>query len=338
MAQAIISRRGGGSGYATITFNGVSDLKKTDVAGLIAIRTYLAATTVGNYALFGGGTNYHHSTASEKYFTTVEAYNTSLTRTIPTALSQAREELAATTVGNYALFGGGYNGGSLATVDAYDTSLTRTNPTALSQARNNSAATTVGSYALFGGGESSSTVNAYNTSLTRTTPTALSQARGILAATTVGNYALFGGGDNSGSLATVDAYDTSLTRSTPTTLSQARSSLAATTVGNYALFGGGDFPSSSTVDAYNTSLTRSIPKPLSSPMNHLAATTVGDYALFGGGTNVNAYYVNNKVQVYPGTIYKLGSMSSESTSSTMQEIETTAPITGYIKIKDATIN
>ena len=64
--------------------------------------------------------------------------------------------------------------------------------------------------------------------------------------------------------------------------------------------------------------------------------------MFGGGigpsSTVDAYYVNNKVLVYPGTIYKLGSMSTESTSSTMQEIETTAPITGYIKIKDATIN
>ena len=194
---------------------------------------------------------------------------------------------------------------------------------------------------MFGGGSNNSsnlsTVDAYDTSLTRTNPTALSQARDNSAATTVGSYALFGGGNNP-SLSTVDAYNTSLTRTTPTALSQARSILAATTVGNYALFGGGDFPSSSTVDAYNTSLTRSIPKPLSLPMDHLAATTVGDYALFGEGTTVNAYYVNNKVQVYPGTIYKLGSMTSESTSSTMQEIETTAPITGYIKIKDATIN
>ena len=86
---------------------------------------------------------------------------------------------------------------------------------------------------------------------------------------------------------------------------------------------------------------------MSEARSQLAATTVGNYALFGGGYNnydtpysytVDAYYVNNKVLVYPGTKYKLGSMSSESTSSTMQEIETTAPITGYIKIKDATIN
>ncbi len=108
------------------------------------------------------------------------------------------------------------------------------------------------------------------------------------------------------------------------------------------MFGGGEASSRlSTVDAYNTSLTRSTPTALSVARSYLAATTVGNYALFGGGeydATVDAYYVNNKVLVYPGTKYKLGSMSSESTSSTMQEIETTAPITGYIKIKDATIN
>ena len=130
----------------------------------------------------------------------------SLTRTTPTPLSEARSNLAATTVGNYALFGGGYGGGYSSTVDAYDTSLTRTTPTPLSKDRSDLAATTVGNYALFGGG-SGSTVDAYDTSLTRTIPTPLSKYRSNLAATTVGNYALFGGGSTSGS--TVDAYTVS---------------------------------------------------------------------------------------------------------------------------------
>ena len=122
-------------------------------------RHTLVATTVGNYALFGGG--YYPD-----YFSTVDAYDTSLTRTTPTALSVARDYLAATTVGNYALFGGGYNGTDrFSTVDAYDTSLTRTTPTALSVARDGLSATTVGNYALFGGGYNGtdrlSTVDAY---------------------------------------------------------------------------------------------------------------------------------------------------------------------------------
>ena len=83
---------------------------------------------------------------------TVDAYDTSLTRTIPTALSQGRSNLSATTIANYALFGGGDGRTEVAVVDAYDTSLTRTIPTALSVARNWLGATTVGNYALFGGG------------------------------------------------------------------------------------------------------------------------------------------------------------------------------------------
>jgi len=125
------------------------------------------------------------------------------------ALSVARRNLAATTVGNYALFGGGWTGSAYSNaVDAYNTSLTRTTPTALSVARRYLAATTVGNYALFGGGsEPSNAVDAYDTSLTRTTPTALSVAKDALAATTVGNYALFGGGyDGSTYSNVVDVY------------------------------------------------------------------------------------------------------------------------------------
>ena len=70
------------------------------------------------------------------------------------ALSVARNSLAATTVGDYALFGGGYPASSV--VDAYDTSLTRTTPTPLSVARSGLVATTVGDYALFGGGTTGS--------------------------------------------------------------------------------------------------------------------------------------------------------------------------------------
>ena len=56
MAQALISRKGGGGGgYATITFDNVSSLTKSTPTALSTARYKLAATTVGNYALFGGG-------------------------------------------------------------------------------------------------------------------------------------------------------------------------------------------------------------------------------------------------------------------------------------------
>ena len=126
-----------------------------------------------------------------------------------TPLSEARGYLTATSVGNYALFGGGYGDTLTATVDAYDASLTRTIPTPLSEAGGYLAATTVGDYALFGGGYGdipTSTVDAYDASLTRTIPTPLSEARVYLTATTVGDYALFGGGSGKN---TVDAYTVS---------------------------------------------------------------------------------------------------------------------------------
>lgn len=46
----------------------------------------------------------------------------------------------------------------------------------------------------------------------------------------------------------------------------------------------------------------------------------------------------NQILVYPGAKYKLGSMTDEATSDSMQMITTTAPITGYIKIKDTSIS
>ena len=95
----------------------------------------------------------------------VDAYNASLTRTTPTALSTARDSLAGASAGDYALFGGGYANNSISdVVDAYNASLTRTTPTALSAARQNLAGASVGDYTLFAGGyasDNSSAVDAY---------------------------------------------------------------------------------------------------------------------------------------------------------------------------------
>ena len=65
-----------------------------------------------------------------------------------TPLSKATYLLAATTIGNYALFAGGND---IGTVNAYDDSLTKENPSELSPYRCDLAATAIGNYALFGG-------------------------------------------------------------------------------------------------------------------------------------------------------------------------------------------
>ena len=76
-----------------------------------------------------------------------------------TPLSKARRYLAATTVGNYAVFGGSGSSLSQEFVDSYDSTLTKGTPSPLSDSRGYLATTTVGNYALFGGGENSSALN-----------------------------------------------------------------------------------------------------------------------------------------------------------------------------------
>ena len=281
-----------------------ASLTETTPSELIYGRQWLAATSVGNYAIFGGGMSGNDQTSVTNHY---ETYDTSLTHNggIDMALSLGRNKLAATSVGNYALFGGGASRNNIQqkTVDAFDTSLTQTIPTVLSVARYELAATSVGNYALFGGGTDNAsnektTVEAYDTSLTQTIPTVLSLARSDLAATRVGNYALFGGGYNSNGKNTVDAYDASLTRTKPTGLSVGRYDLAATSIGDYALFGGGRTSGTmheTAVDAYDTSLTRTIPMSLTSERCCLAATSIGNYALFGGGSKntLDVYTVLN---------------------------------------------
>ena len=170
----------GGPGYALFgggyTFGGASSYPSSWVyacdssltiitsLSLSEARGSLAATTVAHaggsgYALFGGGKG-----GGDVYYELIDVYDSSLTRTTPTALSQARYHLAATTLAItedsvYALFGGGFYDAdnSSSVVDVYDSSLTRIAPTALSAARGFLAATTLATtggsgYALFGGG------------------------------------------------------------------------------------------------------------------------------------------------------------------------------------------
>lgn len=325
MSEGFICRNSG-DGYATINFDTytavVHEALTSSSRALTEGRASLAATSVGDYALFGGGYSIVNSDLVSS--DVVDAYDNSLTRTTPTALSQARRSLAATNVGDYALFAGGYNGVVSSTVDAYNTNLTRTTPTSLSEGRYSLSATNVGDYALFGGGSKggvSSTVDAYNASLVRTTPTSLSESRYFLAATRVEgdkdggeDYALFGGGNNNSASNTVDSYNASLVHTTPTSLSESRFYLSATSVRTYyrslsthgkfiteyyAIFAGGynnDSDQLSTVDAYNVSLTRLTPSNLSEARSLLASSRAIGYAFFGGGRNSTGY--SNVVDLY----------------------------------------
>ena len=115
----------------------------------------------------------------------MDAYNASLTRTTATALSSTKNNSAAATVGNHAIFVG-----STASADIYDASLTKTSAAILSTARTGLAATTVGDYAIFSGGGVADFCDA---SLTRSN-IGTSMTGYDMGAATIGDYALFAGG------------------------------------------------------------------------------------------------------------------------------------------------
>ena len=158
-----------------ITSSGVNTVDAYDTSLTKSTPTVLsyrrfdaAATSVGNYALIGGGHNNGTSYGNYGHQNTVEVYNTSLTLSAATNLQIGRDNLAATTVGEYAIFAGGQMGSSSqkydisSHVDVYNASLTRTIGTSLSNARKFLAATSIGDYALFGGGFYGSSSDAYS--------------------------------------------------------------------------------------------------------------------------------------------------------------------------------
>jgi len=111
-------------------------------------------------------------------------------------LSEARDELAVTTVGHLAIFAGGSGLTTLsATVDVYDTEMGQWSTASLSDPGSNLSATSLGSLALFAGGVGGGdVVDVYDATTGQWSTTVLSEPRFALAATTAGPIAIFAGG------------------------------------------------------------------------------------------------------------------------------------------------
>jgi hypothetical protein len=236
-------------------------------------------------------------------------------------LSVARELLAATSVGKYALFFGGSNPAKVANVDIWDSENNNWNSITLAVPRNQLAATSVGNYSLFGGGEGitlkvSNAVDIWNSVSKAWTSTTLSLARRNLAATSVSKFALFAGGEtNNGYSKIVDIWDSGIQnwRQT-TTLSENRADLTAVTVNNrWVLFAGGIRTSSDTfmvsavVDIFDQTIwnTKVL---LSQPRRYLASASVGKFAMFFGGSDEDGK-LSSTLDIFDST-----SWSSTSTS------------------------
>jgi hypothetical protein len=119
-------------------------------AQLSAARSLLAATSVGNVAIFAGGL--FAADSNNVVSNVVDLYNV-VSGTWSTAqLSVARSYLAATSVGNVAIFAGGFGYSWTDAVDLYNSASGTWSTAQLSERRFGLAATSVENVAMFAGG------------------------------------------------------------------------------------------------------------------------------------------------------------------------------------------
>ncbi len=282
----------------------VVDIYDTDTglwttSTLSQARYSLDATTVGNKAMFAGGTIGQLESGEFVMTDTVDIYNGRTEQWSTATLSQARTGLAATTVGQKAIFAGGTFGHHEASnvVDIYDVGTGQWSTATLLQARHSLVATTVGNKALFAGGDAedgswSNVVDIYNADTGQWSTATLSEARSNISATTVGNKAIFAGGYRGGTdyeSDVVDIYDAETGQWSVATLSEGKYAMGATTLGNEGLFAGGhlhwgpDYTNVVEIFDGDTGLWSTGTQTLSEARGRMVATTVGDQALFAGG-------------------------------------------------------
>ena len=321
-------------------------------------RRFLAAATVKDMsasraaALFAGGVD-----ANGNNLSTIEVYYQDFTHDEGTlTLPNATYALTGVTFGDYALFAGGTNDSTrFASAVAFSADWTRTILSDLDAAGDNIGGACNSNYAIFAGGWNSSgfvsSATAYDSTLAKVTPLppSLSVARNNIAAGTAGDYALFVGGETGSNSATnvVEAYDKNLNKVSASNYTWTVKKASAASLGSYLLVAGGMGAKNhyNIARYYDSNLVLHETGALFHLSINGSAASAGEYAYFYGGHQgnsywgeVDVYHLPNKVTVYPGTKYKLGSMQNETTSSTMQTITTDTPISGYIKIKNATIS
>lgn len=253
-----------------------TSLTKTTATSLTYQVSYHSSAHNSSYLFIGGGWN---TTADEDetttYRSTMNKYNTSMTKSTATALSSVKARMLTGTTSNntYAIFAGGNapSSGTPLSVNYYNTSATRSTGTALTLKQSQSQGTNAGNYCIFAGGTNSEYSNnpavnmvfAYNNSMSRTTCTSLSPGREYIASASAGNgqYAIFYGGSyNKREVTTVDCYNSSLTKINIPKATIARTKCGSATLPNgWAVFLGGedaDYNQPTIVEGYDASLTK----------------------------------------------------------------------------------
>lgn len=270
----------------------------------------VAAASVENYALFGGGTG-----KSINVYSNVDAYDTNLIKSTATALSKSATVSGINTLNKkYAFFAGGSSGTSSSdkynTVDVYDGNLLKTKADNLTRSTIPSAGN-VSNYVIFAGGAIDAlsgyynTVEAYDENLVKTT--LANCTSGSPKSASVGNHVIFTGFVKANS--SVEAYDSNLVKQTLDALPNKTYSMFAGNTVKYAIFAGG-LPaagnnSSNYVYAYDENLARTTPFTMIVGRSHGATASLKGFMLCAGGrTDNSADYVKTTVECYDENLVK----------------------------------
>lgn len=198
-----------------------------------------SGTSFAGYAVFAGGFS------SGTYTDGMNYYNSSLTRTIGTVLSETKNAPVSGTNSSYMFVGGWYGPG----------------------------------------GVRSTVVNAYNSSMVRSIPTGLTQGRTGIACAGNSDYVMFASGTNGTAVVnTTEFYDTSATRTLGpvttdlTSTTQETSSTRAVAFGPYIVMGGGStsYYDSKVVDTFFTGIRLQLPKNTSYTITGGPSGTITD--------------------------------------------------------------
>lgn len=279
-----------------ISFN--SNLVKGTATNLSQARKNAKGATASNQALFAGGQKDDYNSASD-LFNTVDAYNTSLTRSTAPNLSTGKTYMASASVGDYALYAGGervntvYN-----TVEAYNKNLVKSTATAIRVKTNEAVGSYVGNYALFSGyydwdtDEEKNYIDTYNASLTRGTSASLSGTmisnRDLVARNN--KYALFSTDTDEGE-EVLNLFNSSLVRTVLPVSSLVSSSSSVCGTKESFLFAGGMTRVSGTKTylknavLLDSNLAYSSAPDLSEGKYNMKSEIAGDYILFVAGMN-----------------------------------------------------
>ena len=258
------------------------------VTPLSVARARVQGTTVGNYALFAGG-------QSGSAISSVEAYDKTLTRTIPAALSTGASEFGAATTGNYAICAGLKR---TSTVDVYDADLTKSSRNDFGYTPERHRGAEAGELAVFAGMRQNDTTNqngivAYNGDLTRQTA-AMTEAKAYVAMNQFCGKAIIAGGWFSGTSRSskIEIVSEDLTVATAE-MSFPRSEAVCPTSSKFLFIGegtpGGSSSLTTSVEAFDKDMTRYSVEDLNSISDHKFGANFSDIAMFAGLGNTECY-------------------------------------------------